>query len=291
MLNGMFGWGARKDGYPRRVLQIYGDHSRFHCGSAAVFRSLVSIARSNGWTVTRRDGAYDALVVNGEGTMHHGSKGFHRKMKMLAEAVAANKPAYLVNSVWQENPDDYDDVLRQLSGLMLREVRSRDDMWARHGIRARVVPDASIFDQLRPVFRRMNFRGRPAMTDFFFPGEREHFRRADDLFPGVRFLPFLRMSWSGTVASIKTAEFLITGRHHGVYAACRARVPFAASEGNTHKIRGLMESAGVNVPVANHPSEVPALIPQIKERRAEFEKLFNWLEAQDYRSIIPPAAG
>lgn len=60
------------------------------------------------------------------------------------------------------------------------------------------------------------------------------------------------MSWRRAVASLN----LITGRQHAVYAACKARIPFAASEGNTHKIRGLIKTAGVEIPIASLITDV-----------------------------------
>ena len=173
--------------------------------------------------------------------MHHGSPQFHRKMKLLRRAVDAGKPAFLVNSVWQSNPPDYDDVLRQLSSISVRENHSRDDLWERHGVNARVLPDISMFARLPCFSFRQNFRSQPALTDFYF-AKGERFGQALELFPDAEYLKFDKMSWGRAIASIRTASYLITGRQHGVYAACRARVPFAASEGNTHKIRGLIAS-------------------------------------------------
>lgn len=265
-------------------LRIVGDHSHYHAGSAAVLRSLARIARAKGWKVVGRRDGYDALLVNGEGTMHHGGKGFHKKMNALGEAVSAGKLAYLVNSVWQDNPHDYDDVLQQLAGVSVREVLSRDDM-RKHGVEALIVPDVSLHEPIRFAWFPLDFKGGPVRTDFYFPDRKEF---ADgDLFPDLPFLPFTTMSWSRAVKSLRTASYLVTGRQHAVYAACKAKIPFVASEGNTHKIRGLIETAGVDIPIATHPSELPALIRSIPERQAEFRKLFDWLEKIDYASILP----
>jgi hypothetical protein len=269
-------------------LRIIGDHSHYHAGSAAAFRSLVSLARSKGWTVVGGRDTYDALLVNGEGKMHHGKASFHRKMQALVLAVSDGKPAYLVNSVWQDNPHDYDAFLPQLSGIAVREVCSREDLLHNHGISAQVVPDVSLYERVGFSLFPMNFRKRPARTDFYLP-ETQDFG-TPDLLSDVAELPFKSMSWRRAVASLRSASYLITGRQHAVYAACKARIPFAASEGNTHKIRGLIETAGVDIPIADHPSDLPSLIPIIMERQAEFEKLFDWLEGQDYPSIMPDAA-
>ncbi len=132
-------------GYGRRpsfavLIRLEGDHSAYHCGSQAAFSVLTRIWANKGRIVEAGDG-WDTLVVNGEGSMHHGSSGFHTKMLLLREAQAAGKSTYLVNSVWQANPADYDDVLRRLDGFYVRGRRSVDDLRERHGIAAEPHPD------------------------------------------------------------------------------------------------------------------------------------------------------
>lgn len=273
-------------------LCVAGDTSGYHGGCDAVMRTLRRLAVAKGWQVVPEGADYDALLVNGEGNMHHGSKRFHHKMRLLAEAVAASRPAFLVNSVWQDNPPDYDDLLPRLSGLFVREVLSQRELAERHGARADVLPDASFFDRLPWFTLPRNFHGCPAVTDFFVkrPGEagRPHrFERRDALFPMARPLPFLDWPWGRVVASLRTASYLITGRHHAVYAACVARVPFIASEGNTHKIRGLIASANADILVADTPEEIPAIVAANLTRPREYERVFAWIAGHDIGRIMP----
>lgn len=273
-------------------LCVAGDTSGFHGGCDAVMRTLWRLARAKGWQVVPEGAPHDALLVNGEGNMHHGSRRFHHKMRLLAEAVAAGRPAWLVNSVWQDNPHDYDDVLPRLTGLFVREVLSQRQLAERHGARADVMPDASFFDLLPRFTLRRNFRGRPAVTDFFVlpkgPASGRHlFERRDRLFPTAVHLPFTRWPWGRVVASLRTASHLITGRHHAVYAACVARVPFVASEGNTHKIRGLVESAGADLRVADTPEEIASITAYNLSRPAEYERVFAWIAGHEIGRLIP----
>lgn len=273
-------------------LCVAGDTSGYHGGCDAVMRTLWRLAAAKGWQVVPEGAEHDALLVNGEGNMHHGSKRFHHKMRLLGEAVAAGRPAFLVNSVWQDNPHDYDDLLPRLTGLFVREVLSQRELSERHGARAEVMPDASFFDPLPRFTLRRNFRGRAAVTDFFVrpkgPESSRHvFERRDALFPEARHLPFIRWPWGRVVASLRTAGYLITGRHHAVYAACVARVPFVASEGNTHKIRGLIESAGADLRVAATPEEIPAIIASNLARPEEYERVFDWIAGHDIGRIVP----
>jgi hypothetical protein len=250
---------------------------------------LRRVLDENGWTVAKPGDEYDALVMNGEGSMHHGQPIFHTKMRQLAMALDAGKRAYLVNTVWQENPSDYDEVLRGLSGMTVREVMSQRDLFDRHGITARVIPDLSLYAPLPRWAWSTNFRRNAAITDFYFP-DGDRFGRADEIMPEARFLHFRKASWAQAVSSLKTASLLVTGRQHGVYAACRARVPFVASEGNTHKIEGLIRSADAAIPVARNPAEIPAILPRVPELKREYDRLFDWLETRDYRATLPIVA-
>jgi hypothetical protein len=60
-------------------------------------------------------------------------------------------------------------------------------------------------------------------------------------------------SWPKIIHSMKMAGYLVTRRHHAVYAVLCAGTPFVAREGNSHKIRGIIESAGIDIIVAEKP--------------------------------------
>ena len=277
---------ARKRSSRGLRVRILGDHSRYHCGSDAAYRSLQRVARLKGWIVVGAYQPYDVLVVNGEGTMHHSSAGFHKKMTVLAKAVDAGVPAFLVNSVWQENDRSYDHVLRRLSGITVREQLSRHDIMSRHGIESQVVIDASYFLALDKPEAPAAPGVAPLITDFYWQ-ETDGFREGPEILPSARHLPMKHVSWEATVGALRNADFLVTGRHHAVYAACVAKCPFLASEGNTHKIRGLIATAGVDIPVAGDPRDLPSAIGRLPDHEAEYGKLFAWMDAQDPLAIFP----
>jgi hypothetical protein len=80
---------------------------------------------------------------------------------------------------------------------------------------------------------------------------------------------------------------LVTGRHHAIFASCRARLRFIGVTGNSHKIEGLIVAAGARLPIARQPSDIPSLIEQVDDHAAEYEKLFSWMAAQPPASILP----
>lgn len=81
----------------------------------------------------------------------------------MREALSAGKPVHLVSTIWQENPSEFDDLLRSLTSITVRETRSRDDLLSRYGIKARVVPDVSMYADFRPrvLFAKSLRAGRP----------------------------------------------------------------------------------------------------------------------------------
>ncbi|MBL0375090.1 glycosyltransferase family 29 protein [Rhizobium sp. KVB221] len=257
--------------------RIEGDHTQYHCGSAAVARSLRHFLAPHGVIV--EDKKYDVLVVNGEGTMHHGSKGFHRKMKILGRALDAGKEAYLINTVWQDNPHDYDDVLRGLTGIIVREAMSQRELLEKHGIKARLHPDMAYYAPLEAPTDVVDYKGSIVITDFFSKEFDTFVRltRAEAIkYP---FVDMMTVGWDDLIASLKTAEMLITGRHHAVFAACRAEIPFVAFGGNTHKIEGIFHSAGVDIPICESRAKLPEMIEWARNNRQEYQKLFDWLKS------------
>lgn len=270
---------------PLRV-RILGDHSKLHCGCKAVIDSLESAAKDRGWEVVKSYQPYDILIVNGEGSMHNSRKTFFKKMLVLQKAVNVGVPAYLLNTVWQNNSNEFDETLKKLTGITVREAKSQQELKEKHNIDAKVVIDASYFSHIDEKERIINFKGEPVKTDFYFPGTKS-WSQGEDILKNIAYLSLENISWSSLVLSLRTCGYLITGRHHAIYAACKARIPFVASDSNTHKITGLIASSGANIPIARDPSEIGELITEIDKLMPEYEKLFNWMASQNAANIIP----
>lgn len=255
---------------------LAGDHSDYHCGSAAVTQVILAELRRHGEVVT--GGAYDMLVVNGEGSMHHGGGGFRSKMQQIAAALRDGKRATLINTVWQDNPHDFDDALVGCERVIARETLSAQALRG-HGVAAEVLPDLSYFAPVAAAETR-DFAGKVVATDFFSAEFGCFVKLRSRWAERLEFVDMRAMNWSSLVRSLKTASLLITGRHHGMYAACRAGIPFLAMRGNTHKIEGLMESAGAAIPVFGQFQDLRDAIDRHADWRKEYDRLFDWLERQ-----------
>ncbi|WP_119304513.1 polysaccharide pyruvyl transferase family protein [Dongia deserti] len=258
-------------------IRLTGDHSSYHCGSAAVTQVIAAELRRHGEIVTGDD--FDVLVVNGEGSMHHGGGAFRDKMRLIEMATASARPAFLVNSVWQDNPHEFDAALAKCRQIVVREVLSQRAI-AQHDVTADVVPDLSYF---APITRgdAVDLKGGIVMTDFLSHEFGSFVRLRSRWAERFSFLDMRAMDWSSLVGSLKTARLLLTGRHHAVYAACKARTPFLALAGNTHKIEGIIASAGADIPVFRTFSELKASIQEAENWRSRYDRLFDWLERQE----------
>ncbi len=271
-------------------VRVLGDHSNYHCGSWAAIESIRQNCQRAGYRLAGRYEAFDILVVNGEGSMHGSRHGFRnvftKKMEVLKMAVEAGKPAYLVNTIWQDNVADYDDVLRRLSGIQVREAGSQRALREEHGIAASVKIDASNF--LTLDLPRVTRGEGVLVTDFFLVKEGRFERRNLDI-AGAEHVSMADETWPSLLGKLAASRLLVTGRHHAVYAACRTRTPFVVLKGNNHKVTALLAMAGVRLPVADDLSEIPALMNGIEAYRGDFERLFDWMEAQPDTPILPPA--
>ena len=266
-------------GDSRQRVRFLGDHSGLHVGCGAVVDYLHAEIATLGRLVEKRQD-YDLLVVNGEGSMHHDAPNHRTKMAAVAEAIAAGKRVLLVNTVWQANSAAYDELLRQINAITVREVMSYHELQARHGIESRIHLDVSYWADVDEAARFIDHGGATVMTDFY-SYEFGHFvRTVGGPFQKFPYLDMKQGSWSSLVRELRSASLLVTGRHHAVYAACRARTPFVALKGNTHKIEGMIQMSGLPIPICSKPGELNDTITWARENRSAYEDLFAWMDTQ-----------
>jgi hypothetical protein len=254
---------------------LVGDHQHYHCGSAAVSRYIRATLAEHGFTVSDRD--YDVMLVNGEGSMCFGCPPFHTKMQRIKTALKQGVSVHLVNTIWQQNPYHYDNLLPKLSSVVTRESLSHRELRTIHGIDSQMFLDFSFFAPLNETGNAPNHEGRVVVTDFAKRRSRDFVRYPNDEFV---YTDMRSIAWPDFVLGLKTASVLVTGRHHGVYAALRARIPFVAMPGNSHKIEGLIASANIPIPLVHSFDEIPAAVDRVSSLEPLYRELFDWAEAQ-----------
>lgn len=275
---------AEQTGLPPRVVErtprvrLIGDHSDYHCGCAAVVDYLKAQIAQVAVCVTHDD--YDVLVVNGEGSMHHQSINYHKKIKEISRAISSGRPVYLINTVWQNNGIQAQTLMRQVKWIVMRESLSQQDLWQNCHLASEVRIDCSYWAALDPTAPVHDFQNATVVTDFYSQEFEQFVRINGGVYQKYSYVDLKQWQWSSLVSSLKTASLLVTGRHHAMYAACRARTPFVVLTGNTHKIEGLIAMSGLPIPVCQHPKELKAAIAWARKNRAVYDQLFDWMDAQ-----------
>ncbi|WP_144631585.1 polysaccharide pyruvyl transferase family protein [Bordetella genomosp. 13] len=222
--------------------------------------------------------AADAVVINGEGTIHHG-RGLH--LLAVAEyCQAIRMPVLLVNCTL-EDVDGFDDVLAGMSDLAVREFRSFQYL-KRKGIRARLVLDDFINADFADT-GHLDFGGATVTTDW-------HPHVEDIVAPimqGLGKAVHCPMAvgdafdhWSGIVANYRTASLVVAARYHSVYAAGLAGVPFVALPSNSHKILGLIKYSKLPLPYCAKASHFEASRKSALDNPGLFEEFRDFLGEQ-----------
>lgn len=182
----------------------------------------------------------DLVVVNGEGSIHHG-----RGMALLE--VASEYPSVLINAVYQDVPEN--EHLKRFLYVSVRESRSAKEM-EKHGVTPEIVPDV-IFSQDVP-------RGTPT-KDLCVVGSVNNQRNP----PKEVMLDAYDPDFIEKMSEYKR---VVTGRFHGVCLAMMWGMPFTAYPSNTHKIIGMLEDIGSLMAWYHHDLEMAILQDKIDAR-------------------------
>lgn len=126
-----------------------------HYGCKVVMKRIVDTLANYGflvktvsvystWRVHKRViNAADAVIVNGEGTLHHSASRGRALVEVAPYCRARNIPVFLINSVWQDNHDDMARDAADFALRFVRESRSEAQM-KRQGLSAKTVADLTL---------------------------------------------------------------------------------------------------------------------------------------------------
>ena len=235
-----------------------------HAGCKAVMRSLhAAIAAVPGLKIcgTHSVGtreideiafyAADAVLINGEGTIHHSGQHATYLLALIAEAKDAGKKVLLVNALFQQYECQSDDILADLALLTVREPRSAG-FARRYGGKPRVLLDSAA----DPAFTEGG-TATPLTHGWVIGGYidsgllKDPFKRIEGHRLNIHKSPF-----EDIIATLRAAELYLTGQHHGVYAAAIAGCPFIVTPSNSHKIESFVEWTGLPIPICMQQKEI-----------------------------------
>jgi len=85
----------------------------------------------------------DLIIVNGEGTIHHGRPAGRDLLTIATNAKSLGIPSYLINCTYQDNPPEYCVLLEQFLGIYVRESMSHREI-SDLGLLSAIVPDLTL---------------------------------------------------------------------------------------------------------------------------------------------------
>lgn len=274
------------------------DTSSWHQGSAAVNRNMkrriVDAGHEIVATCYRPDGptrelinACDMMIVNGEGTFRsQDDKPEHGRIERLRDgmryALDKGRKVYLTNTVWYQMSDGWGDILPRLSGVSAREPMSAEALTLAGAKNVEIHPDEAYFHPISDDDTPVHLHpGHLIVGDFYPWNTKEGIDHTDPMFKARFRLSIFNDAWDDVVKYLHGASLYVTGTHHGVYAACKARVPFACCHVRTWKLSSLFDWAGVIIPIANSLSSLKDAMEYALLNKPEYEKLFDFLENQE----------
>lgn len=242
----------------------------------------------------------DAVVVNGEGTIHHGA-GLHL-LTVLAGAQSLGLRTFLVNAVFQDCRQDLP-TLRRLDDFTVRDARSSEYLRSLD-VPHRVVLD-SIFEADFATEPAHDFRGKIVVTDWLQCRDEDvgaaMKKLLTELGDKAVFYPLhdaqREKDWRHAVADFRPARLVVTARHHGVCLAAAAGVPFVALGSNTWKVEGMLSLLPGNLRLCGGPGELRAMCNDAMREPEKFEAIRQYIETQrplstfqKLASVRPPPA-
>lgn len=288
----------------------YANDTLFHAGSVGVTQGIISKLESQGHTIVGRcvrpDGPdleglrqCDALVVNGEGTFRDERRQWEpgRQQRLadgMCRALVMGKRVHFVNATWCNMLPGWGWLLAALDEVAVRETLSAAEMERVQGVTPKVYLDASYYAPVAvEAYAIGGFPDEVVVGKLYPHNFSDALTEAHPCFGQWRanHLPILDpgkgATWAEIVHTLMGARLYITGQHHGVYAACMARVPFVYCKCNTHKVEGLFDWAGVDIPTVRNAADVPICVEWALEHPEVYRELFDFMAAREPWPGIP----
>ena len=225
-----------------------------HYGCALVMRELARGLSANGmepvwlhpvgvdWRASSnsipRPPQIDAVVVNGEGSIHHPATRpraiYLSELGPFARDVL-NVPCVLINATIHAIDQTAADNLGAFDYICVRESASKSEL-ANVGIDAVVVPDLTLGAAFPQASSRSGICGTDSVLKDTTDAIAELCERNGWPVRPMKYRPGEGERPESYVASLASSELVVTGRFHAVTMCLATRTPFAAIESNTPKI-------------------------------------------------------
>ena len=293
-----------------------------HHGCTAVVQNLISLLESfdfeivGVWPAHRnwRDepqfmnlvARAKLILINGEGSIHHNSRGAIQLLGLGELAKNLGIPAALINTGWEANSQELGMKLKDFSFIAARDSFSASQM-IKFGQAVNVVPDLSLLTTFKKCHHHENLIGVTDNVDIAKSFELMHIKNQlgaelvsihspNNLYKFIRSvisfrkdltnpqkilkLSLLRSSlWHNSEASLpkfldtlSTYDLLVSGRYHACTLALVTGTPFVTQESNTQKISSLLRDANLN--------PFRSAIPKNLDRHFDLRE-FSWTKLEN----------
>ncbi len=215
----------------------------------------------------------DAVIVNGEGSIHHDSTRSQFLIGVLRKAQLLGKKTALVNALFQQSLDEYRDVLERLDFFSVREPASAENA-KRLGGRPIILLDSAA-DPHFPTNSGKVLRNLPEIVK----GDTHPLSTCRAVLDSldVDSISLKSISFEDLVATLRTAKVYVTGQHHGVYAAGLAGIGFVPIPSNSHKIESLVEWSGLPIPICRRQEDLGECIAFAVDNQTLFKRFQQFL--------------
>ena len=279
----------------RRIVILNDTSGRSHHGCTRVMRLLTEALAARGAEIlatspARQDWAADAgflaaleraetIVINGEGTLHHGRAHGERLLRVAVHPAAGGKRLALINALYDSNPEGWGAYLNRFTLLSARDAQSAEALSRATGQKVGWVPDLSLAS---PGPAPDGPRRGILIGDAVRAGQRRAIAQATRHWPNRRYLPTktrasdlwrwpilgpvaksaLFAAYTGTspigrppfdlarteadyLDHLSAAALHVTGRFHGVCLSLLTMTPFLAVDSVSGKIGRLLDDLGL----------------------------------------------
>ncbi len=221
-----------------------------------------------------------AIIINGEGTIHHDRPGGAEYMAAAEFARDHGVPVFLINCTWAANSPELSRRAAVFRRIYVRESFSQQEL-AAAGIVSTVVPDLTLATPAPPP---ATTRRGWWITDSAQTATTERLYRLTRQIPNAAFAPILASDWHATspgrrakrhfqrwlgrhfsplaparyvalahalpdaatyLRAMTGVRAVLTGRFHAACFALVTGTPFLAVRANTTKLEALLQDAGL----------------------------------------------
>ena len=222
----------------------------------------------------------DLIIINGEGTLHHGKPAGRLLLNVVDHAKNTDCPVAVINALYHSNPGSWGPALAGCALLSARDSKSAAEMRSvSNDTPVRVVPDISLSGGALAVdsdrsnvvvgdavrLRARNDLARLALrvkADSYLPIKTlvSPILRAPMIGQTATWILFnaynavlairqptftLAQSEAEYISAISQARIHVTGRYHSVCFSVMTGIPFLAISSNSWKIEALLDDIGI----------------------------------------------